>query len=85
MIDAEKFMREYQYQSPAARLWFAHGQEVGQTQGRVVLVRRQLMLRFGPLPAEVETQIATASISELDAIGERLLRAPTLQEALGQH
>jgi hypothetical protein len=46
---------------------------------------RLLAVRFGPLTAEVETQLRSASISELDAIGERLLTAPTLQEALGQH
>lgn len=85
MFDPAKFMREYQYQSEPARRWFAHGREEGQTEGRAALICRQLAVRFGPLTAEVETQIRTASIDELDAIGERLLTAATLQDALGQH
>jgi hypothetical protein len=46
---------------------------------------RSWALRFGPLTPEVEAQLRSVSIAELDAIGERLLTAPTLQEALGQH
>ena len=85
MIDPDK----YEYQSEFARSWVAHGREEGLTEGkaegRAALICRQLALRFGPLTVEVETQLRRASISELDAIGERLLTAPTLQEALGQH
>jgi hypothetical protein len=81
MIDPDK----YEYQSEWARSWFAHGKEEGQAEGRAGLISRLLTMRFGPLTAEVETQIRSASISELDAIGERLLTVPTLQEALGQH
>jgi predicted transposase YdaD len=89
MIDPDK----YEYQSEFARSWVAHGREEGRTEGkaegnaegRAGLICRLLTVRFGPLTAEVETQIRSASISELDAIGERLLTVPTLQEALGQH
>lgn len=89
MIDPDK----YEYQSEFARSWVAYGREEGRTEGkaegnaegRAGLICRQLAVRFGPLTPEVETQIRSASISELDAIGERLLTAPTLQEALGQH
>jgi hypothetical protein len=89
MIDPDK----YEYQSEFARSWFAHGKEAGRTEGkaegkaegRAGLICRQLAVRFGPLAAEVATQIRSASISGLAAIGERLLNAPTLQEALGQH
>ena len=53
--------------------------------GRVDLVMRQLTLRFGSLPEEAQTRISAASIEELNAIGERLLTAQTLGEALGPH
>lgn len=59
------------------------GIESGRLQGRVDLVMRQLNVRFGALSEEVKARIATSSLSELDAIGERLLTAQTLQEALG--
>ena len=44
---------------------------------------RQLMLRFGPLGDDARVRIAAASIEDLDAIGERLLTARSLREALG--
>lgn len=81
MIDPAK----YEYQSEFARSWFAHGKEEGQAEGRAGLICRLLTVRFGPLTAEAQAQIRSASISELDAIGERLLTAPTLQEALEQN
>lgn len=72
---------KYEYQSDFARRYVAQGE----VEGRAALVVRQLALRFGPLSEEVRARIAAASIAELDAIGERLLTAPTLQEALGRH
>ncbi len=44
---------------------------------------RQLARRFGPLTAEVALRVAAASVAELDAIGDRLLTAESLDEALG--
>jgi hypothetical protein len=83
MIDPAKC----EYQSEFARSWVAYGREQGLTEGkaegRAALICRQLAVRFGPRTHEFETQIRSASISELDAIGERLLTATTLQEALG--
>jgi hypothetical protein len=55
----------------------------GRAEGRAALVIKLLALRFGPLPQQVEPRIAEASIEELDQIGERLLTAQTLEEALG--
>ena len=71
--------RTYEYQSEFARRYVAQGQ----AQGRAALVARQLSLRFGSLPSRIEARIAEASIEELDGIGERLLTAQTLDEALG--
>lgn len=75
--------RKYEYQGEFARRYFAQGQAEGQAEGRAALVTRLLALRFGPLTPEVETRIADASIKELDEIGERLLTAQTLDEAIG--
>jgi hypothetical protein len=38
---------------------------------------------FGPLPADAVERLSAATIDELDAIGERLLAAQSLEEALG--
>jgi len=48
----------------------------------VALIAKQLRARFGPLPKTSHARIASASVEELEAIGERLLNAATLQEAL---
>jgi hypothetical protein len=94
-MDAQK----YEYQSEFAKRYVAQGWEQGieegieqgiergRTQGeltgRVALVLRLLALRFGPVTASARERIQQSSIEELDAIGERLLSAPTLQDALG--
>ena len=76
---------KYEYQSEFARRWVAQGRLEGKAEGRADLVIRQLTLRFGPLSSAVLARISAASIEELDAIGERLLTAPSLQEALGSY
>jgi hypothetical protein len=66
---------KYEYQSDFAKRYVA--------QGRAEVIVRQLTLRYGALPAQAQARIAEASLPELNAIAERLLTAPTLQEALG--
>jgi len=77
----------YEYQSEFARQYVAQGREEGKAEGevrgRAALIARQLTLRFGPLGAGERSRILSASVAELDAIGERLLTAPTLGDALG--
>ena len=46
------------------------------------LVLHLLTRRFGSLPPDVAARVAAASIDELDAVGERLLAATSLEEAL---
>jgi len=75
---------KYEYQSEFAKRYIALGKAEGQAEGSANLVKRLLTLRFGKLPAETVTRLSTASIAELDAIGERLLTASTLDEALRQ-
>jgi hypothetical protein len=70
---------KYEYQSDFAKRYVAQGR----AEGRAEVIIRQLTLRYGELPPAVQSQIAEASLAELDAIAERLLTAPTLQEALG--
>jgi predicted transposase YdaD len=78
---------KYEYQSEFAKRYVAQGKAEGraegQAEGRAGLLTHQLTLRFGALPPEALARLAGASIEELDAIGERLLTAPTLAEALG--
>jgi hypothetical protein len=74
---------KYEYQSEFAKRYVAQGKAEGKLEGRADLVTRQLTLRFGSLPSVALAHIASASIEELDAIGERLLTARTLQEAFG--
>lgn len=72
-------MSKYEYQSDFAKQYVAQGR----MEGRMDLVMRLLGVRFGTLSEDVKARIASASLSELDAIGERLLTARTLQEAVG--
>jgi hypothetical protein len=74
---------KYEYQSEFARRYVAQGRLEGELEGRAELVTRQLTRRFGSLPPAALEQIASASIEKLDGIGERLLTAQTLHEALG--
>jgi hypothetical protein len=70
---------KYEYQSDFAKRYIG----IGRAEGRAALLQRQLTRRFGSLPAEAVERLSTATIDELDAIGERLLSAATLEEALG--
>lgn len=70
---------EYEYRSDFARQYVAQGR----VEGRADLIARLLAVRFGPLNAEAESKVRSSSIAELDAMGERLLTARTLREALG--
>jgi hypothetical protein len=78
---------KYQYQSEFAKRYVAEGRREGVTQGeasgRLSILSRLLALRFGPITAEVHDRLRHASVEDLDAIGERVLFAHTLQEALG--
>ena len=71
--------QKYEFQSDFARKYIA----LGEASGRATLVLRQLIARFGRVDSEVGDQIQRASVAELDVIGERLLTARTLQDALG--
>lgn len=71
-------LRKYEYQSDFARHYIAQGE----ASGRVALLLRQLSLRFGALDPDARNRIAAAPVIELDAMGERLLTADTLDAVL---
>lgn len=77
---------KYEYQTEFAKRYYGQGLTDGEARGRLEgrseLILRQLAVRFGALPEGVRTQLQSASTEELDRIGERLLAASTLDEAL---
>jgi hypothetical protein len=75
--------RTYEYQSDFARQYIAQGRAEGEAAGRAAVILRLLTVRFGVIEAQVQGRIQGASPSELDLIGERILTARTLEEALG--
>jgi Domain of unknown function (DUF4351) len=79
---------KYQYQSEFARRYFgqgkAEGEAVGKIEGQAAMALRLLSLRFGTLSEPTETRIRRATLSELDALAERLLRPGGLNEVLGE-
>ncbi len=82
---------KYEYRSEFAKRYFgqglaegkAEGKAEGEIHGRVALLHRQLARRFGALPSVALERLAAASADELDAVGERLLTAQSLDDALG--
>lgn len=54
------------------------GLERGIAQGQAVLLLRQLSFKFGPLPAEIDERVRTATSAELERWAERVLSAATL-------
>jgi len=83
-------IQKYEYQSDFARRYVAQGKAEGRAEGRAegemsgraALIVLQLTRRFGPLSSEAKGCIDAASVAQLDAIGERVLTARTLREAL---
>jgi len=75
-------LRKYEFQSAWAREYLARSRAEGEAHGRVVMLTRLLTARFGQIESAVSERIQRASIAELDAIGERVLTAGSLQEAV---
>ena len=72
----------YEYQSDFARHYVAQGEARGEIRGRATLIVRLLTAKFGALSEETRNQILSLSSVELEVVGERLLGACTLEEAL---
>lgn len=60
----------------------ARGIIVGELQGRRVILRKLLTLRFGALPDAAVTRLDAADVVTLDTWAERVLTAATLDEVL---
>jgi predicted transposase YdaD len=60
------------------------GMQQGMQQGECLLLQRLLARRFGALPAEVLARLAKASLEELEAWGDRVLEAKSLEEVFGE-
>jgi len=58
------------------------GRQEGRLEGELLILQRQLIKRFGPLPAWAETKLRQASSEQLERWGEQLLDAESLELAL---
>jgi predicted transposase YdaD len=67
-----------------AEQWEQQGIEKGIPVGEVLLLKRQLTRRFGPIPQWVEAKLAEAEPAQLEVWGERVLDAPLLEAVFGE-
>jgi Domain of unknown function (DUF4351) len=84
----------FEYKSDFARRYVAQGRTEGKTEGkaegkaegrmegRIEMLLKQLAVRFGPVPEPIQTLIRSLQDAQLDTVAERVLTAPTLEEAL---
>ena len=81
-IETIEEIEKMQYITSIERIGIAKGQVEGIAKGRVEgetkLLKRQLERRFGALPAWATEKLSNASESSLEAWGEAVLTAPTL-------
>jgi hypothetical protein len=61
----------------------AEGRIEGIAEGKIELLLRLAQRRFGPLSEDQARRLRFCSPDDLDAIGERLLDAQSLDEAIG--
>jgi hypothetical protein len=68
----------YEYQSEFAKRYVAQGLE----KGKAELVIKQLTLKFGAVSETNKARLYSMHSDELDAVGERVLTAQSLVEAM---
>ncbi|MBS0419360.1 MAG: DUF4351 domain-containing protein [Proteobacteria bacterium] len=77
----------YEFKNEFLRRYVAEGlaenREEARKEGRVDVILKQLTVRFGPLPEEIQTRVRGSQDAELDRLAERILTAQTLEQALG--
>jgi hypothetical protein len=56
------------------------GLQQGVHQGELILLRRLIEERFGPIPQWAEDRLAASSAAELEELGVRVLKAKTIEE-----
>ena len=84
MTLAEKFdqwAEEYKRKGllEGRQIGLQEGRQEGRQEGETLLLQRQMIRRFGPLPPEVLERIARASVEEIETWGERVLDATSLE------
>ena len=63
---------------------FAKVRIEGEARGEARLLRKQLIRRFGALPAWVEAKLAPADSAQLEMWGERVLEARSLETVFAE-
>jgi len=71
---------KYEYQSEFAKRYVAEGRSEGLVEGRAALLIRLLTRRFGELPDSAIARVRSASVPELEAMGDSVLTAQSLEE-----
>ena len=61
------------------------GREEGREEGMLVILQRLLTQRFGPLDADLQQRLQTASPAQLETWAERVLEARDLEEVFAEH
>ncbi|MBJ7899907.1 MAG: DUF4351 domain-containing protein, partial [Cyanobacteria bacterium RI_101] len=56
------------------------GLQEGRQEGEALFLQRLLTQKFGALPSEIEARLTSASLSQLEAWGDRLLGADSLEQ-----
>jgi hypothetical protein len=78
-IETIEEIEKMQYVTSIERIGIAKGITQGIAKGESKLLTRQLERRFGALPAWATEKLSNASESALEAWGEAILSAPTLE------
>ena len=60
------------------------GRVEGRTEGRADLLLRQLRLRFGALPADIEARVRSSSTDELEVWSDAIFDARSLEDLFGK-
>ena len=61
------------------------GRKEGREEGMLVILQRLLTQRFGPLDADLQQRLQTASPAQLETWAERVLEARDLEEVFAEH
>ena len=78
-IETIEESKKMQYITSIERIGIAKGITQGITKGESRILRRQLELRFGAIPAWVTEKLSSATEQDFEAWGEAVLTAPALE------
>jgi len=71
--------RKMQYVTSVERIGFEKGKQEGLQLGEMTVIKRQIIRRFGEIPAWVEECLAKATVHEMEQWAERILDASSLE------